>query len=163
METQLTFGEQMRRLRRDKNWNLQRLSVETGLSYTHLSRVENDSTVPKAETVAKLAEALGGDLKVMLELADCLPRQILDRIMDHDEAMGSPTLRRAAGQSGRGSSDGETRTGALEVAREAGLSEEEAQEAAGALTAFLRMHAQHRRAVAALIGQLNSEEDGNEI
>lgn len=158
MEAQLTFGEAMRRLRREKNWNLQKLSHETGLSYSHLSRVENDSTVPKAETVTKIAEALGGDLKQMLELADCLPRQILDRIMDRQQGAAGPVLRRAVG--GR---SGEQASGVpievLSVAQSSGLPTDQAEVAARAIAMFLDMGPQHRRAVATLIEQLHDEEN----
>jgi len=87
----------MRRLRRDSKWSLSKLAEKTGLNYPHLSRMENDSTVPRADTVAKLAESLGGDLKVMLELADCLPRTILDRIMSTQEDDTADSLKRTAG------------------------------------------------------------------
>jgi len=81
MDSALTLGEYVRRLRRRKRWQLQELATETGLSATHLSRIENDSAIPNAETVVKLANALDGDLERMLELADCLPREILDRLV----------------------------------------------------------------------------------
>jgi len=42
MDAQLTFGEYMRRLRRERKWNLNTLSEHCELSYTHLSRLEND-------------------------------------------------------------------------------------------------------------------------
>jgi transcriptional regulator with XRE-family HTH domain len=97
MNEMLSFGEYVRRRRREKRVNLMALAQATGVSYSHLSRIESDSTLPNAATVAKLAEALDGDLKLMLQLANCLPRTILDRI----EAMplGGNALRRAAYQS----------------------------------------------------------------
>jgi transcriptional regulator with XRE-family HTH domain len=99
MQTQLTFGEYMRRLRRARKWNLNTLSDESGISYTHLSRLENDSVLPTAESVARLAEALDGDLKAMLEMADCLPRVILDRISSQEPSVSS--LKRTAGLPGQ--------------------------------------------------------------
>ena len=66
MEVQLTFGKYIRRLRRQRKWNLNTLSEQCKLSYTHLSRLENDSVLPTAESVARLAQALDGDLKAML-------------------------------------------------------------------------------------------------
>lgn len=98
MDSGLTFGEHMRRLRRAKRWQLQQLAAESGLSLTHLSRIENDNAVPNPETVVKLANALDGDLEFMLQLADCLPQEILERLMRR--AAGSDSaLRRAAGSS----------------------------------------------------------------
>jgi hypothetical protein len=44
----------------------------------------------------KLAAALDGDLDLMLQLADCLPREILERLMRRAEGSES-ALRRSAG------------------------------------------------------------------
>ena len=96
MNADLTFGEQLRRLRRAKQWQLQQLATESGLSLTHLSRLENDNGVPNAETVVKLVKALDGDLEYMLQLANCLPREILERLMRRAEGSES-ALRRSAG------------------------------------------------------------------
>ena len=95
MEASLTFGEYIHRLRRARKWNLHALADHSGISYTHLSRLENDSVLPTAESVAKLALALEGDLKAMLEMANCLPRVILDRISAKEEPAGNPLLRTA--------------------------------------------------------------------
>lgn len=72
------------------------MSEQMNLSYSYLSRLETNSAMPSPETVAKIAELLHGDLKELLELADCLPRVILDRITA-DQSSPSPALRRAAG------------------------------------------------------------------
>ena len=81
MQTGLTLGEYVRHLRRRKNWNLQELAKASGLSVSHLSRLENDNNLPNADTVVKLSAALEGDLEQMLQLADCLPREILARLI----------------------------------------------------------------------------------
>ena len=127
METTLTFGEYLRRLRRDRRWSLHQLAEQTGLSYTHLSRLENDSTLPRADTVAKLAEALDGDLKELLTLADCLPQLILDRIVSRPETSGV-LLRRVAGpgESPRAASQLVEPQVAERAARDRGLDPEEA-------------------------------------
>lgn len=95
MKAEVSLGEYVRRLRRKKKLMLQDLAQKSGLSVSHLSRIENDGAVPNADTVVKIHNVLGGDLGVMLELADCLPREILDRYIRH---MGSDpaVLRRAA-------------------------------------------------------------------
>ncbi len=97
MDAGLTLGEYVRRLRRRNRWQLQELASATGLSATHLSRIENDSAVPNAETVVKLATALDGELERMLALADCLPREILDRLVRR-VADGDTVLKRSAGE-----------------------------------------------------------------
>jgi transcriptional regulator with XRE-family HTH domain len=96
MNAPLTLGEYMRRLRRAKRWGLQELSEASGLSVSHLSRIENDSALPNVETVVKLSNALGADLEVMLEQAQCLPQEIMDRLLQR--ANGDQTaVRRSAG------------------------------------------------------------------
>jgi transcriptional regulator with XRE-family HTH domain len=97
MEDQdVSLGEYIRRLRRAADKSLYALSGETNISYSHLSRIENDSTIPGPDTIAKLGTALNGDLKLMLEKADCLPRAILDRIISREELPDSVSLARAA-------------------------------------------------------------------
>jgi len=92
----LTLGEYTRRLRRQKRWGLQELAAATGLSVSHLSRIENDSALPNVESVVKLATALDGDLELMLDQAQCLPQEIMDRLLER--AQGSKeAVRRAAG------------------------------------------------------------------
>ena len=96
MNEPLSLGEYIRRLRRRTKKSLQELSDATGLSVSHISRLENDNALPSADTVVKLATALEGDLDRMLELADCLPREILERLIQR--AGGSSSVhRRSAG------------------------------------------------------------------
>src|SRR5215210_6540860 len=96
MDAEITLGEYVRRLRRRKRWQLQELAAATGLSATHLSRIENDSAVPNPDTVVKLSNALDGELELMLQMADCLPREILDRLVDRAADSGT-VLKRSAG------------------------------------------------------------------
>lgn len=92
VDSSLTLGEYIRHLRRRKGWNLQEMAKETGLSHSHLSRLENDNNLPNPETVVKLAGALGGDLDHMLALAKCLPQEILERLIHRaDTSKGVPT------------------------------------------------------------------------
>src|SRR5688572_18946283 len=95
MQVDLTFGEYLRRLRRQKAMQLQDVARRSGLSTTHLSRLENDNGLPTTDTVVKLHRVLSGDLSVMLELAKCLPDEILDRYIRRaeDEA---PVMKRSA-------------------------------------------------------------------
>lgn len=83
-DSPLSFGEYIHRLRRAKGWNLGELAKEAEVSYWGLSRFENDHKTPNVATVARLAQALDGDLKRMLEMANCLPQEILDRIAGGD-------------------------------------------------------------------------------
>ena len=102
MDSGLTFGEYLRHLRRRRNWNLQHLAQASGLSVSHLSRLENDNNLPNAETVVKLSAALDGDLDQMLGLADCLPREILERLLRRAEGSVSSNRRSAGSESDPG-------------------------------------------------------------
>ncbi len=155
MDERLTFGETIRRLRREKKWSLGTLAEKTGLSYSFLSRVENDSASPQADAVARLAEALEGDLPHLLELADCLPRLILDRIMARGDAVG-PTLNRSAGP-GRDDAPPDA-VGALivDLALKHGLSVADGQEVAEAIESLLRLPVPARRGVTSMIHSLEA-------
>lgn len=95
MEPSLSFGEVLRRLRRQKRWGLADVSAASGISIAHLSRLENDAVLPSPATVVKLAEALEGDLEELLQLANCLPAEIMERLLQR-VAEDTPALRRAA-------------------------------------------------------------------
>jgi len=95
MQVDLTFGEYLRRLRREKRMPLQDIARRSGLSTTHLSRLENDNGLPATDTVVKLHRVLGGELSVMLELAKCLPDEILDRYIRRADNE-APVLKRSA-------------------------------------------------------------------
>lgn len=100
---------------------------QADLSYSYLSRIENDSTVPGPDAVARIAVALDGDLKQMLELADCLPRAILDRILAEKDVSGKPFLpRRAMRQAEQPPATPFETLSVVELAQAAGLTEEEA-------------------------------------
>ena len=158
MNRQLTFGETMRRLRRQKEWSLGTLAEETGLSYSHLSRVENDSASPQADAVARLAEALDGDLRELLELAACLPAVILQRIARREEGRPAGSLNRSArrdDESPRGS------VGALvtDLAIQYGLQGPEVQELAEAIERLVALPPEQRASIARLILTLESKRD----
>ncbi len=137
------------------------MSEETGISYSHLSRIENDSTVPNADTVARIAEALDGDLKLMLEMADCLPRAILDRIAARGETTGAGSLRRGIEGGPSGSArHRNTDLPVKELALSAGVDESEVDDIVEVMDRLVRLAPSHRSAVSRLIHSLF--EEGNE-
>ncbi len=156
---ELSLGEYIRRLRRDANRSLLALAADTGISYSHLSRIENDSTIPSAHTIATLAEVLDGDLKFMLEKAQALPRSILDRIATREQRR-APTLRRSAGGSQVGATPDPSTQSIVNLARRYGLSEDDAADLAGAVVQLLKLNPPKRSAVTQLIQSLF--EEGNE-
>ena len=160
MDKQLTFGEYMRRLRRSKGLSLHELAQQTELSYSHLSRIENDSSLPQPKTVVEIATAIDGDLKQMLELAECLPQVILDRMVERGEGAGAP-LKRSAGR-GRNSRSVESALNdlAMQIARSSGVAPSEARVIADAVERFVQLDEHQRIAVTNLIRSLSADGEG---
>jgi len=142
-----TFGAYVRQLRANKGWSLLALSEHTHLNYQNLSRIENDSTVPSPETVVTLADALGGDLNYMLQLADCLPKQILERLVARPS---SQAARRAAGGPAKPSASGPNAKAAA-LARSLGVPDAEIADVADAVVHLLELDARRRHAVVQLM------------
>ena len=136
--------------------SLQALAEASGVAYTHLSRIESDSTVPGAETVAKLCAALSGDLKVMLELADCLPRVILDRIQAGELNQGV-ALNRSFQMPDL--PVGGDKDSIVEIAKYAHLDDAEVSEVMSAVKQMVMLSKGKRAAVANLIAMLYAEGD----
>ena len=155
MEARLTLGETIRRLRRERGWSLGTLAEQTGLSYSHLSRVENDSASPQADAVARLAEALGGDLRELLELANCLPEVILSRIARRRRGGTSDALNRTAG-AGEPPLEGDVGSLASAFGLARGLSTPEARALADAVERLSRLPMEQREPILTLILTLDS-------
>ena len=159
MEAQLTFGEYMRRLRRERKWNLNTLAEQCELSYTHLSRLENDSVFPTAESVVRLAQALDGDLKAMLEMANCLPRVILDRISAQEQPARSSLLR-TAGPAGNGPEEhipGVDHAMTLELKEFYGLDDIQAGALALAIDGLVNLDQSQRSSLFSLIASISAQ------
>lgn len=56
---QMTIGERLRTLRREKKLSQKEIGESTGLPQSYLSLVENGHTVPGIQTLEKLSRALG--------------------------------------------------------------------------------------------------------
>jgi transcriptional regulator with XRE-family HTH domain len=132
------------------------VAEETKISYSHLSRIENDSTVPNPDTVVKIAAALDGDLKRMLELADCLPHAILERIQAREQTAEPSSLRRTAHRRDNPEPLG-TSLSDLDLAT--GLAQEEVDDIMAAMKQLIRMRPHARRAVVEMIRSLEEEDD----
>jgi transcriptional regulator with XRE-family HTH domain len=157
MDKPLTFGEYMRRLRRVKGLSLHDLAEQTRLSYSHLSRIENDSSLPQPNTVVQIATALDGDLKQMLELADCLPQIILDRMAERGERAGEPLKRSAGGRREEWSPESSLNDLAMQIARTSGLTPSEARAMANAFERLVNLEEHQRSAVTSLIRSLSAD------
>ena len=53
-----TYGERLRRLRRERGWSQEDLAQEAGVDRQTIGRHENDNVKPKGETLIAIAEAL---------------------------------------------------------------------------------------------------------
>lgn len=149
---QTTLGEYMRRLRRAKGWSLMNVAEDTKLSYSHLSRIENDSTIPSADTVVKIAGALDGDLELMLQLAGRLPKVIVDRITVTAGDGESTRLLRSANTGGsEGSFPSDLRALAELLQRQFGLPENQARELAIGIDALARFSPDKRTALVSFL------------
>ena len=158
MDAKLTFGETIRRLRRRKNWSLGKLAEETALSYSYLSRVENDSASPQADVVARLAEALDGDLRDLLELAACLPEVILQRIARREAGSPAGSLNRSAHRD-EGTPLGSVGALVADLALQHGIPVSDARDLADAIERLVTLTPDQRASIARLILTLDSNRD----
>ena len=158
MPTSLTLGETIRRLRRQKKWSLGTLAEKTGLSYSYLSRVENDSASPQADAVARLAEALDGDIRELLELAACLPEVILQRIARREEGSPAGSLNRSAHRDGE-ASHGSVGALVTDLAMMHGFQVPEAHNLAAAIERLVALPPEQRASITGLILTLDSNRD----
>jgi transcriptional regulator with XRE-family HTH domain len=134
------------------------VSNRSQLGYTHLSRIENDSTVPNPATVVKIANVLDADVTLMLRLADNLPKAILDRLSSRSARTEAPALHRAMPPHSQDGSTKEARS--LDaLVRQAELSTEEVIEMQDAVEGLLRLPAIQRRLISDLISSYFSEGD----
>ena len=157
MEPELSFGETIRRFRRFRKWSLGRLAEETGLSYSYLSRVENDSARPQADAVVRLAKALDADLARLLELADCLPKVILDRIIERGASTG-PSLNRLAGAKQPDGDPGSVGALIVDLALKHGLTVVEGRQIANAVERLVQLPGETRSNVTNLILSLEAND-----
>jgi len=59
LEIKMSFGENLKRLRRDKGWTQSDLSKATGIKLTHIPRLEKEQSNPKLETLYQLINGIG--------------------------------------------------------------------------------------------------------
>lgn len=97
----MSFGDNVKRFRRDKGWTQNQLAEASGLKSSHIPKIENEKTDPKLSTIHKLINAfkcspdtllldhnkigLDGVLKATLERATELPdikKKIIIDIVD---------------------------------------------------------------------------------
>jgi HTH-type transcriptional regulator, competence development regulator len=74
----VTFGERLRQARKKRGLTLRELAKEAGVSFTYLSKVENERVpyTPSAGTIRALARILKVDSMEFLNLANKLPKEL---------------------------------------------------------------------------------------
>lgn len=86
----MEFSERIRELRKAKNLSLRTLAEAVGVSFTYISKIENDKLdfgdYPSEDLIQKLAAALGADEDELLLLARKVPPEIRERVFERPDA-----------------------------------------------------------------------------
>jgi HTH-type transcriptional regulator, competence development regulator len=73
----MTFGERLRQLRRAQHMSQRTLATRVGINFTYLSKIETGRMdPPAADTIVKLARALGANPDELLLLANKVPEDL---------------------------------------------------------------------------------------
>ena len=84
------FGERIRELRKAKNIGQRALAEMIDVSHTYISKIENEkldfSDYPSEKRIRKIAEALGADVDELLTLANKIPDDIKQRVIERPDA-----------------------------------------------------------------------------
>jgi transcriptional regulator with XRE-family HTH domain len=84
----MTFGSEIRRLRRAKQLNLRELAGMADIDFTYLSKVENDKLPPPAEgTIRKLAQALDTEVDELILLAKKIPKDLASQLVSSHQTV----------------------------------------------------------------------------
>jgi transcriptional regulator with XRE-family HTH domain len=86
----MNFGERIRELRKAKNLSQRDLATKTGVSFTYISKIENEKLdfgdYPSEELIRKLAKVLRADADELLLLAEKVPDRIKKRVIQRPDA-----------------------------------------------------------------------------
>jgi HTH-type transcriptional regulator, competence development regulator len=81
----MTFGKLFRRLRSETGLGIKRLAPELGVSYTYLSKLENNEVTPSEKFVHRAARYFKTDRDQMLLSAGKIPPEVLRILREHPE------------------------------------------------------------------------------
>jgi len=88
----MRFGERVRELRVGKKLGQRSLAKRVGVSFTYISKIENEKLdfgdYPSEELILKLARALNADPDELLILAQKIPARIRQRVLERPDAFG---------------------------------------------------------------------------
>ena len=86
----MNFGSHLRMLRTEKQLTLRGLASKVGVGFTYLSRVETGTMTygdyPSEALIHRLADALDADEDEMLLLAEKIPQQVRQRVLQRPDA-----------------------------------------------------------------------------
>jgi transcriptional regulator with XRE-family HTH domain len=86
----MRFGERVRELRRAKGLTLRGLAAKVQVGFTYISKVENGkldfADYPSDTLICRLAKALEADEDELFLLAQKIPRQIKQRVLERPDA-----------------------------------------------------------------------------
>ncbi|QDV56254.1 helix-turn-helix domain-containing protein [Rosistilla oblonga] len=85
-----TFGETVRDIRKNQQLSQRDLAGKVGVSFTYISKIENEKLdfgdYPSEELIRKLANALNTDADQLMILAKKVPDRIKQRVMERPDA-----------------------------------------------------------------------------
>jgi transcriptional regulator with XRE-family HTH domain len=85
----MTFGERMRELRQVKNLTLRDLAKKVRVTFTYLSKIQNQKLsfgeYPSDDLIVKLARVLDADADELLLLAEKIPEAIRKRVLERPD------------------------------------------------------------------------------
>ena len=85
----MTFGERIRELRQVKNLTLRDLAKKVRVTFTYLSKIENQKLsfgeYPSDDLIVKLARVLDADPDELLLLAEKIPEAIRKRVLERPD------------------------------------------------------------------------------
>lgn len=86
----MRFGPRIRQLRKAKNLSLRALAEAVGVSFTYISKIENEKLdfgdYPGEDLIAKLAKAFNVDTDELLIMAKKIPEVIKKRVIERPDA-----------------------------------------------------------------------------
>ena len=86
----MQFGQKIRELRQDRSLSQRELARKVGVTFTYISKIENDKIdfgdYPSESLISKLANALNADEDELLLLAEKIPPRIKKRMLERPDA-----------------------------------------------------------------------------
>ena len=89
----ITIGEYLKKLRKKQNMTLESLQEKSGVSNSHISRIERGLREPSPDTLKKLSTALGADYADLMDIAGYLPMDCITQRMERANRIDPATAK----------------------------------------------------------------------